>query len=154
MTVSTAIRHPTFHPLVVADVERLTDDAVAVTFEVPEELRDAYAFEAGQSLTLRRTVDGVEERRSYSICAPVGARPRVGVRQIPGGLFSSWLVNDVRPGDARPWLETEVEAIAARRPIVDQWRSHRSPCQERGGHHIELALLGADDMPSGDAHDP
>jgi ring-1,2-phenylacetyl-CoA epoxidase subunit PaaE len=89
----------TFHPLVVADVQQLTDDAVAVTFEVPEELADVFDFRAGQSLTLRRTIDGVEHRRTYSICAPVGTRPRIGVREIPGGLFSSWLVHQVRPGD-------------------------------------------------------
>jgi ring-1,2-phenylacetyl-CoA epoxidase subunit PaaE len=88
-----------FHTLTVAAVERLTDDAAAVTFDVPAELRDAFTFEAGQSLTLRRTVGGREERRSYSICAPVGQRPRVGVREIPDGLFSRWLVRDVRPGD-------------------------------------------------------
>jgi ring-1,2-phenylacetyl-CoA epoxidase subunit PaaE len=88
-----------FHALTVAAVERLTDDSAAVTFDVPDHLRDAFAFEAGQSLTLRRVVDGREHRRSYSICAPVGARPRVGVREIPDGMFSSWLVHDVRAGD-------------------------------------------------------
>jgi ring-1,2-phenylacetyl-CoA epoxidase subunit PaaE len=87
-----------FHPLTVVAVERLCDDAAAVTFDVPDDLRDDYAFAAGQSLALRRIVDGVEERRSYSICAPVGERPRVGVREVPGGLFSRWLVRDVRPG--------------------------------------------------------
>lgn len=89
---------PVFHTLRVAAVERLCDDAVAVTFAVPGDLTGAYAFRAGQSLTLRRTIDGREERRSYSICAPVGAAPRIGVREIPGGLFSSWLVHQVRPG--------------------------------------------------------
>lgn len=88
-----------FHPLAVAAVDRLTDDAVAVTFDVPDDLQDAFAFAAGQALTLRREVDGVEHRRSYSICAPAGARPRVGVREVPGGLFSRWLAHDVRPGD-------------------------------------------------------
>lgn len=88
-----------FRPLTVARVERLTDDSAAVTFEVPEELRELFAFAAGQSLTLRRVVDGVEHRRSYSICAPAGAAPRIGVREIPDGLFSSWLVREVRPGD-------------------------------------------------------
>ncbi|MGI8644788.1 MAG: 1,2-phenylacetyl-CoA epoxidase subunit PaaE [Nocardioides sp.] len=87
-----------FHTLTVADVERLTDDAVAVSFDVPDHLRAAYDFEAGQSLTVRRTVDGQEHRRSYSICAPAGERPRIGVREIPSGTFSSWLVNEVRPG--------------------------------------------------------
>jgi ring-1,2-phenylacetyl-CoA epoxidase subunit PaaE len=88
-----------FHPLTVAGVERLTPDSAAVTFDVPADLRDAYTFKAGQSLTLRRTIDGTEHRRSYSICAPVGAAPRVGVREVPGGLFSSWLVRDVAVGD-------------------------------------------------------
>jgi ring-1,2-phenylacetyl-CoA epoxidase subunit PaaE len=88
-----------FHSLKVADVEELTDDAVAVTFEVPDDLAEEFAFTPGQSLTLRRIVDGVEQRRQYSISAPAGAKPRVGVREIPDGLFSRWLVHDVRAGD-------------------------------------------------------
>ena len=92
-------RRGEFHTLTVAAVERLCDDAVAVTFDVPEELRAAYDFEAGQSLTLRRFIDGVDHRRDYSICSAVGQRPRVGVRLIPGGRFSQWLVDEVRPGD-------------------------------------------------------
>ena len=93
-------RRPRFHPLTVAKVERLTDDAVAVTFAVPDELAGDYAFRPGQALTLRRVDGERDERRSYSICAPVGAAPRVGVREVPGGFFSSWLVHEVRPGDA------------------------------------------------------
>ena len=95
---TTAVR-AAFHPLTVAAVNRLTDDSAAITFAVPDELRDAYDFAAGQNLTLRRTVGGREERRSYSICSPVGAPPRIGVREIPDGLFSSWLVRQVSPGD-------------------------------------------------------
>jgi phenylacetate-CoA oxygenase/reductase, PaaK subunit len=88
-----------FRDLLVADVERLTDDSVAVTFAIPDELADEFAFAAGQALTLRRVVDGVEHRRTYSISSPVGSLPRIGVREIPDGLFSSWLVHDVRAGD-------------------------------------------------------
>ena len=96
----TAFRtRPQFRPLRVARVDRLTDDAAAVTFDVPAELAADYAFRAGQSLTLRRTDDGGDQRRDYSICAPVGASLRIGVREVPGGLFSSWLVHSVRPGD-------------------------------------------------------
>jgi ring-1,2-phenylacetyl-CoA epoxidase subunit PaaE len=95
-----ARRRPgTFSALRVAAVERLCDDAVAVTFAVPAELREEYAFRAGQSLTLRRTVDGLEERRSYSICAAPGSLPRIGVREVPDGVFSRWLVRGLRPGD-------------------------------------------------------
>ena len=67
-----------FHPLRVLSVDRLCEDAAAVTFDVPDELAEAYHFSPGQSLTLRRNVDGREERRQYSICAAVGAAPRVG----------------------------------------------------------------------------
>ncbi|WP_309317007.1 1,2-phenylacetyl-CoA epoxidase subunit PaaE [Streptomyces salinarius] len=93
-------RRPAFHTLRVAAVERLCADAAAVGFEIPDELAGEFAFAPGQSLTLRREVDGRDERRSYSICAPAGAAPRIGVRVVPGGLFSAWLVNDVRPGDS------------------------------------------------------
>ncbi|MFC8069534.1 1,2-phenylacetyl-CoA epoxidase subunit PaaE [Streptomyces sp. NPDC057293] len=94
-----ARRRPAFHSLRVAAVERLCADAVAVSFEIPDELAGEFAFAPGQSLTLRREVDGRDERRSYSICAPAGSVPRIGVRVVPGGVFSSWLVEEVRPGD-------------------------------------------------------
>ena len=49
-----ARRRPRFHPLTVATVEQLTDDALAVTFDVPPDLADDYAVRPGQALTLRR----------------------------------------------------------------------------------------------------
>jgi len=88
-----------FQRLRVCAVDPLCEDAVAVTFDVPDGLRGKYAFRAGQSLTLRRTLEGMEHRRSYSICAAAGALPRIGVREIPDGLFSAWLVRQVQPGD-------------------------------------------------------
>ncbi|SNS56047.1 1,2-phenylacetyl-CoA epoxidase subunit PaaE [Rhodococcoides kyotonense] len=97
--VVTPQRNRPFHTLTVADVESLCDDAVAVTFDVPDDLRDEFDFRPGQSLMLSRTVDGVEHRRSYSICAAAGTRPRVGVREVTDGLFSSWLVHEVKAGD-------------------------------------------------------
>ncbi|GAB2459517.1 1,2-phenylacetyl-CoA epoxidase subunit PaaE [Jatrophihabitans fulvus] len=84
-----------FHPLTVRRVDRLTDDSAAITFDVPEQLRQAFDFSAGQSLTVKRG----DERRSYSICAPAGAAPRIGVREVAGGKVSGWLVHDVTPGD-------------------------------------------------------
>jgi len=94
----------TFHPLTVAAVDRLTNDAVAVTFVVPGPLREAYAFAPGQHLTVRRSVDGEEIRRSYSICSTPAlltgsGRIRIGVREIAGGLFSGYALRDLRAGD-------------------------------------------------------
>jgi ring-1,2-phenylacetyl-CoA epoxidase subunit PaaE len=117
---------PTFHPLRVAEVEELTEDAVAVTFEVPDDLAEEFDFTPGQSLTLRRIVDGVEQRRQYSISAPAGGRPRVGVREIPDGLFSRWLVRDVRPGD-----EIEVQTPSG--------RFCPDPVLLEGGRHLCIA---------------
>ncbi|GAA4602959.1 ring-1,2-phenylacetyl-CoA epoxidase subunit PaaE [Actinoplanes octamycinicus] len=84
-----------FHALRVAAVDRLCPDAVAVTLAVPPDLADRFAFRPGQSLTVRRA----GERRTYSICAPAGAAPRIGVREVPGGAVSSWIVHELRPGD-------------------------------------------------------
>jgi len=88
-----------FAPLRVARVEQLTDDAVAITFDVPAEHRAAFRFRPGQSLTVRRMMGARDERRSYSICAADGAAPRIGVREVDGGHVSGWLVRDVRAGD-------------------------------------------------------
>jgi len=94
--VTTRVRPRTeFHPLVVADVEPLTSDSAAITFTVPDGLSETFAFAPGQSLTVRRG----DERRSYSICAPAGAQPRIGVREVAGGAVSGWLVHQVKPGD-------------------------------------------------------
>ncbi|GAA2583911.1 phenylacetate-CoA oxygenase/reductase subunit PaaK [Winogradskya consettensis] len=86
-----------FHPLRVATVDRLCADAVAVTFDVPAGLAAEFDFQPGQSLTVRPPA--ADERRTYSICSAAGAPPRIGVREVLGGLVSSWLVHDVRPGD-------------------------------------------------------
>ena len=96
-----------FHRLRVARVDPLTDDSAALTFEVPDELREHFAFSPGQSLTVRRAEAGVDERRSYSICSPVGDPPRIGVREVAGGAVSGWLVRDVAAGDV---LEVQTPA--------------------------------------------
>jgi ring-1,2-phenylacetyl-CoA epoxidase subunit PaaE len=96
-----AKRKPVFHLLRVAELERITDDAVAITFEVPEELREEYRFVAGQHLALRCTIAGDDVRRNYSICTPAtSGRLRVGVRRLPGGVFSSYAMERLAVGDA------------------------------------------------------
>src|SRR5690242_4374133 len=92
--------HGTFHPLRVADVEHLTPDAVALTFDVPPELREEYAFAPGQHVTLRAQLDGQEVRRSYSICSPPSSGMlRIAVKRLEGGLFSGHALEQVDVGD-------------------------------------------------------
>ena len=89
-----------FHPLRVRSIRPETDEAVVVAFDVPHELEDTFRFSHGQHLTLRNTIDGSDERRSYSICAGTGdGELRVGVRKVPGGRFSTWINDTLRAGD-------------------------------------------------------
>jgi ring-1,2-phenylacetyl-CoA epoxidase subunit PaaE len=102
VSVRAAVR---FQSLPVASIEALCDDAVVVTFAVPPELRAAYAFQAGQHLTVRRPAGGLPEvRRSYSICSTPDLLQeqgllRIGVREMPEGVFSRYAVRDLRAGD-------------------------------------------------------
>lgn len=86
-----------FRPLRVAAIDRDTDDSVTVTFDRGDE---RLRFEHGQHLTLRREFDGVELRRSYSICSRAPDGPlRVAIRRVPGGVFSTWASTELRVGD-------------------------------------------------------
>ncbi|WP_136051979.1 1,2-phenylacetyl-CoA epoxidase subunit PaaE [Microbacterium sp. K36] len=94
-----------FHTLEVEDVRPLTEDSVEVTFTVPAELADDYDHLPGQYVALRTTLDGVEVRRSYSLCrAPEhrtdGAPTRlsVAVKRDEGGTFSTWAQTGLHPG--------------------------------------------------------
>ena len=91
---------PLFHDLTVRRIEPDTAEAVIVSFDVPPELRETYAFTQGQYLTLRKTIGGEDLRRSYSICAGVDdGELRVGVRKVQGGVFSNWINTALQPGD-------------------------------------------------------
>jgi ring-1,2-phenylacetyl-CoA epoxidase subunit PaaE len=89
-----------FHPLKVIGVERAAEDATCVTVEVPEGLRETFAHHAGQYVTVRRTINDRDERRTYSIVtAPGGSVIKLGIRRQPGGLVSGDLAANLRPGD-------------------------------------------------------
>lgn len=113
-----------FRPLTVTRVDRLTCDAAAITFSVPPALREEFAFRPGQSLTVRRPGDPAGERRSYSICSRAGDPPRIGVREVPGGAVSGWLVRSARPGEV-------IEALPPSGSFT--------PDLSRGGDHVLIA---------------
>lgn len=92
-------RRPTFHTLTVAEVRRLTADAIEVTFAVPEDLIEQYDYAPGQYVALRTTLEGQEVRRSYSICAePKPGEIRVAIKRDIGGLFSTWANENLAAG--------------------------------------------------------
>jgi ring-1,2-phenylacetyl-CoA epoxidase subunit PaaE len=89
-----------FHPLKVAEIVPETAEANSIRFEMPPELREAFAFKAGQHLTLRAIIDGEEVRRNYSLCtAPADGDWLVTVKRIGGGLFSNWVGDQLKAGD-------------------------------------------------------
>ncbi|WP_147126645.1 2Fe-2S iron-sulfur cluster-binding protein [Shimia ponticola] len=87
-----------FHSLTLRDVRREPGDAVLLSFDVPTELAETFAFEAGQYLTLRARIDGKDTRRSYSIACAPGDGLSVGVKRVPGGAFSEFAMG-LQAGD-------------------------------------------------------
>jgi len=79
----------------IADVQSETADCVSLAFDVPPDHQHRFRYAAGQYLTLRVTVAGVEHRRCYSMSSsPALAEPlRITVKRDPGGVVSNW-IND------------------------------------------------------------
>ena len=89
-----------FYTLRVLDIRPETADTVSVALEVPEALRELFRFKQGQYLTLRTLIDGIDQRRSYSICsAPHENELRVAIKKVEGGVFSTFANERLRVGD-------------------------------------------------------
>ncbi|MGI9026794.1 MAG: 1,2-phenylacetyl-CoA epoxidase subunit PaaE [Burkholderiaceae bacterium] len=118
---------PLFHPLRVRAIEPDTPEAVIVSFDVPDDLRDVFGFTQGQYLTLRTDIDGQDLRRSYSICAGVDdGELRVGIRKVHAGVFSNWINAHLKPGDT-----VQVMAPQGRFFVPLDAQAHR--------HHVGIA---------------
>ena len=88
-----------FAPLRIARVVRETADAVSLVLDVPEHRAAQFRYRAGQFLTLRVNVDGLELRRCYSMSsAPGEDELRITVKRDPGGLVSNWLNDSAAEG--------------------------------------------------------
>jgi ferredoxin-NADP reductase/fatty acid desaturase len=89
-----------FHAVPVGSVDRLTEDSVLIGFEVPADLRDQFAFEPGQHVTVRTDLGGEGVRRNYSICSSATSDTlAIAVKHIPGGAFSTFAMEQLRAGD-------------------------------------------------------
>ena len=113
-----------FYSLRVAEIVPETDEANSILFEVPEELKSAFRFKAGQHLTLRADIGGEEVRRNYSLCvAPDAGEIRVTVKRIAKGVFSNWVGDELKPGDTLDVMTphgsftTEFDSAAERRYV-------------------------------------
>ena len=97
-----------YHPLRVSTVVPETADACSFGFEVPADLRPAFAYEAGQFCNFRVRVDGQTHVRCYSMSSSpaVDTELRVTVKRTPDGVVSNWINDHLAPGEilevARP----------------------------------------------------
>ena len=91
----------TFYPLKVSAVRTLTPSSVAISLEVPKELKETFRFNAGQHLTLKHMIDGKEVRRAYSISsAPSEPEMTVGIKKVEDGTFSTWANDNIKANDS------------------------------------------------------
>ena len=90
---------PEFHSLKVKEIVKETNDTVSVSFQVPEDLKEAYAFTPGQYLALKLTINNEEQRRSYSICSSSAEDITVAVKRVENGLVSSYLNEVLKEND-------------------------------------------------------
>ena len=88
-----------FHKLKIAKIKRETTAAVAISFEIPENLKKDYQFIAGQYITLKTTIDGQEVRRAYSLCSSTNnSNFTIAVKAINKGFFSVYANNELKEG--------------------------------------------------------
>ena len=89
-----------FHTIKIADIYKETKDCSVISFEIPVALQEEFQFIQGQHLTLKSSIDGKEERRSYSLCSsPIENKWKVAVKKINGGVFSTFVNENLKKGD-------------------------------------------------------
>ena len=96
-----------FRNLIVSAIKRLTPQSIAISFAIPEELQEEFAYISGQYITVKVEVSGQKANRAYSLCSsPFSGEPlTIGVKQTEGGLVSTYLNNDLNIGDTLPILQ-------------------------------------------------
>lgn len=89
-----------FHPLRVKEIKRETFDSVSIVLDVPQELKQEFAFLPGQYVTFKKDIGGEDVRRSYSICSsPLDGELRVGIKKVINGKFSTYATEQLKVND-------------------------------------------------------
>ena len=90
----------TFHPLKIKDISQNTPSSVTVSFDIPENIKNNFVFDAGQYITIKKELNGSELRRAYSICSTQKSGDiKVGIKKVEKGTFSKYANNDLKIGD-------------------------------------------------------
>ena len=95
-----------FHQIRFADVYKETKDCSIVTFDIPEHLQNNFSFKQGQHLTIRKIINDEDVRRTYSLCSsPFDNQWKVAIKQIRGGLFSTYANTELKTNDLLEIME-------------------------------------------------
>ncbi|NNK69343.1 MAG: phenylacetate-CoA oxygenase/reductase subunit PaaK [Flavobacteriaceae bacterium] len=90
-----------FHEVKISDLYHETNDTVVLTFDIPENLQESLRFIHGQHLILKKSINGKQLRRTYSLCtSPDELIWKVAVKRIPGGVFSNFANDELKIGDS------------------------------------------------------
>jgi len=90
---------PKFHTLTISKICKETEDTVSITFDIPTELKEDFSFKSGQYLTLRASINGNDERRSYSLSSsPFENEWTVAIKQVENGIFSTYANQELKVG--------------------------------------------------------
>lgn len=90
-----------FFKTTIKEITKVSTNAVSLLFQIPEKLQKDFEFTAGQYITLEKEIQGAKVRRSYSICStPKSGEIKVAIKAIEKGVFSNYVMNDLKTGDA------------------------------------------------------
>ncbi len=90
-----------FYTIKVKDIYKETKDCSVISFDIPKNLKEHFDYKQGQYLTLKTVINEEDIRRSYSLCSsPIDNEWKVAVKQIPGGIFSTYANTVLKIGDS------------------------------------------------------
>ena len=91
-----------FHTLQIAGIVQETHDTRSFILDVPQSLREAFRYRAGQFLTFEVPWNGMQLRRCYSLSsAPeTDSWPKVTVKRVDDGRVSNWFNDVLEVGDS------------------------------------------------------
>ena len=91
-----------FYTLKVAKIQKVTGEAVKITFEIPSSIQDKFKFKQGQYLNLKFNFGEEEFRRSYSIIDAPSENSQtlsILVKQMENGTISTYLNQNLKEND-------------------------------------------------------
>lgn len=110
-----------FHTLRISDIKKETPNAVSVSFDIPESLKDTFSYKAGQYITIKYMNNEEEIRRAYSIyTSPESGTLSVGIKKVDDGVFSMYANTELKKGDHLEVMPPKGKFILSPEPSISK----------------------------------